>query len=250
MTGLEYAVDGGIAHLTMTRADVANAVDLPTAREWVAAVERATQDPAVRVVLVSGDGARFCAGGDLASMLAEPDASAYVKELADTLDAAFQQLVAMEKPVVAAVHGAAAGAGLSLVLSSDLVVAARSTKFLTAYGSAGLTPDCGMSYLLPRAVGQQRALELLLTGRVLTADIARDWGLVTEVVEDGEHLTRATELAATLATGPTFALGQAKRLSRAAWTVTRAESGADECDTISKAVTTHEAQKLMSKFAK
>ncbi|WP_109507917.1 enoyl-CoA hydratase/isomerase family protein [Nocardioides speluncae] len=250
MTGLEYAVDGGVAHLTMNRADVANAVDLPTAREWGAAVEHAAQDPAVRVVLISGDGARFCAGGDLGSMLGEPDPPAYVKELADTLDAAFQQLVAMEKPVVAAVHGAAAGAGLSLVLSADLVVAARSTKFLAAYGAAGLTPDCGMSYLLPRAVGQQRALEVLLTGRVLTADVAREWGLVTEVVEDGEHLTRATEIATRLAAGPTFALGQAKRLSRAAWTTTRAESGADESDTISKAVSTQEAQQLMSKFAK
>jgi 2-(1,2-epoxy-1,2-dihydrophenyl)acetyl-CoA isomerase len=129
------------------------------------------------------------------------------------------------------------------------VVSGRGTKFLTAYAGVGLTPDCGLSWLLPRAVGQQRALELALTGRVLTAEEARDWGLVTTVVDDAELEEQATVLAVRLATAPPFALGQARRLIRSSWTVSRAESGADEARTIARAVTTPEAQALVARFA-
>jgi 2-(1,2-epoxy-1,2-dihydrophenyl)acetyl-CoA isomerase len=247
-TGIRYSVTDGVARITLARPEMSNSVDLPTARSIAAAVQAAAADDAVRAVLVVGDGPRFCAGGDVASMAASDDRATYLLDLANALDGALQALANLEKPVVAAVQGAAAGAGLALVLACDVVVTARGTKFLTAYAGIGLTPDCGLSYLLPRAVGQQRALELALTGRVLSADDALAWGLVTEVVEADELLVRAEELAAKLAQGSVFALGQARRLIRTSWAQTRAESGADEALTISRAVETPEAQSLIKAF--
>jgi 2-(1,2-epoxy-1,2-dihydrophenyl)acetyl-CoA isomerase len=154
----------------------------------------------------------------------------------------------LDKPVVAAVHGAVAGAGLAVLLNADLVVAARSTKFLMAYAGIGLTPDCGVSYLLPRAVGQQRALELALTGRVLTAERAHAWGLITEVVDDDQLAQRGEALADQLAGEPTFALGQAKRLIRESWTRSRPDSAEDESGTIARAVTTEVATARIARF--
>jgi enoyl-CoA hydratase/carnithine racemase len=111
-------------------------------------------------------------------MVTAPDRASYVHELAATFEAGLRRLSELPVPVVAAVHGAVACAGLAVVLNCDVVIAARSTKFLMAYSAVGLTPDCGVSYLLPRAVGQQRALELALTGRTLSAEEAMAWGLV------------------------------------------------------------------------
>lgn len=246
---VQYAVADGVARITLARPDVSNAVDLPTAAALGEAVDAAAADDSVRVVLVTGAGPRFCAGGDVASMAAAENPSAYLLELADALDQPLQRLTAMAKPVVAAVQGAAAGAGLAVVLSADVVLSARSTKYLTAYAGVGLTPDCGLSWLLPRAVGQQRALELSLTGRVLSAEEARDWGLVTSVVADEALADETAALVARLAAAPPYALGQAKRLMRESWNVSRAEAGADEGRTIATAVTTPEAQALVARFA-
>lgn len=245
---VRYAVSDGVARIALARPDKSNSFDLPTARAFGAAVDQAAADPAVTAVLLTGDGPRFCAGGDVASMAAAAEPSAYLQELADELDGALQRLGAMEKPVVAAVQGAAAGAGLAVVLTADVVLSAAGTKYLTAYAGIGLTPDCGLSWLLPRAVGQQRALELALTGRVLSAVEARDWGLVTTVVEDAELEDAAVALAAKLAASPPFALGQARRLIRSSWSATRAEAGADEARTIAQAVQTPESRTLIAKF--
>lgn len=248
-TAIRYSVADGVATIALARPDVSNSFDVPTAQSFGAAVDRAAADPSVNVVLLTGDGARFCAGGDVASMAASQDPAAYLLELAEELDGVLQRLGQMEKPVVAAVQGAAAGAALAVVLTADVVVSGAGTKFLTAYAGVGLTLDCGLSWLLPRAVGQQRALELALTGRVLSAAEAREWGLVTTVVEDAELEASAAELARRLATAPPFALGQARRLIRSSWTATRAEAGADEARTISQAVVTPEARRLVAKFA-
>ncbi len=160
---VRYAVDGNVARITLNRPEVSNAVDLPAAHAFEVAVQRAGADDEVRAVLLTGAGPRFCAGGDLAAMAADEDPAGYVRELALVFDRGLRSLAALPKPVVAAVHGAVAGAGLGVVLSADLVVAARSTKFAFAYTGVGLTPDCGVSVLLPRAIGQQRALQLALT---------------------------------------------------------------------------------------
>lgn len=246
--GVRYSVEDGIASLALNRPDQSNSIDLDTARALSDAVDRARLDDDARVVMVTGEGTRFCAGGDVASMAEAEDPAGYLLDAASALDGALRKLSALEKPVLAGVQGAAAGAGLAVALSADLVVSAASSKFLAAYADVGLTPDCGLSWMLPRAVGQQRALDLVLTGRVLSADEALDWGLVTRVVPDEQLTEQVRATAAALAEAPPFALGQARRLLRQSWATTRAETGADEARTISRAVQTAEARRLIARF--
>ena len=242
-------IDHGVATLTLNRPDTANSVDIQTAVALGTAVDHAANDPDVRAVVLLGAGPRFCAGGDVGAMAAVDDRAGFIEELATTLDAALQRLESMAKPVVVGVQGAVAGAGLAVMLGGDIVVAAGDTRFTTAYMGLGLTPDCGLSWSLPRAIGQQRALELLLTPRVLTADEAMRWGLVTEVVSDTGVAARATELARGMADGPAHALGQARRLVRGAWERGRSATGIDEAHTIAAAVLRPEAERRMRQFA-
>ncbi|WP_245627219.1 enoyl-CoA hydratase/isomerase family protein [Kribbia dieselivorans] len=241
-----YTAEGGIARITLNRPEASNAVNMPLATALDAAVERAAADDDVRVVVISGAGKRFCGGGDLAAMNDADDAATFVAELADVLDGAHQRLLAMAKPVVGRVQGAAAGAGLALALSCDIVITTDSTKFLMAYAGVGLTPDVGSSYLIPRAVGTQRALELALLGKVVVGEEAREWGLATMVVPAESLDETVTTVATQLAGGPPFALGQAKRLMRAE--STRAEAGLDEAKTVAAAVATEDAQALIKAF--
>jgi len=219
----------------MARPGRANSVDLLTAHAFAAAVEEASAED-IRAVVVSGEGRNFCAGGDLRAMADAADRPAYVVELADVFDRALQGLTALPKPVIAVVQGAVAGAGLAVMLSCDLVVSAASARFLSAYSGVGLTPDCGVSFLLPRAIGTPRALELVLTGRSLSALEAQQWGLINEVVEDQLLVERAEELGNQFVTAPTWALGQAKRLMRD-WRTSREQAGQEEALTIVDAIT-------------
>ncbi|WP_205862965.1 enoyl-CoA hydratase-related protein [Planosporangium thailandense] len=245
---IRYAVPGNVARITLNRPEVSNAVDLPTAYAFEAAVARAGADDDVRAVLLTGTGPRFCAGGDLAAMAAAEDPAGYVRELALVLDRGLRRLAALPKPVVAAVHGAVAGAGLGVVLGADLVVAARSTKFAFAYTGVGLTPDCGVSALLPRAIGQQRALQMALTPRPLGAEQARDWGLIADVVDDEVAVPQATAIAEHLAAGPTTAYGEAKRLLRTGWEASPEDISRDEADTIARLLAGPEASALIDAF--
>lgn len=248
---VNYSVADGVAHIEINRPAVANVFDLPTSKAFGAAVAKAAEDAAVKSVLISGAGPRFCAGGDVASFAAagedRGDRSSFLMNLAMDLDGNFQALTALEKPVVAAVQGAVAGAGLGLALSADVVVAEAPTKFVFAYPGIGLTPDCGVSWLLPRAVGQQRALQFALLGRPLKAAEAQEWGLVAEVVET-DALARAREIAVQWASGPAQALGQVRRLIRASATTSRSQAGSEEATTISNAVQTDEAHALIEAF--
>lgn len=207
-------VADGVGHIELNRPEASNAIDQPLADALVRCVREAATNEQVRVVLLTGRGARFCAGGDLAAMAAAQDRRAFLQRLADTLHDGVRAFHSLAKPVVAGVHGAAAGAGLSLALGADLVVAGRGCSFVSAYAGVGLTPDGGQSWLLPRVVGQQRALELTLTSRRLSAEEAQDWGIVTRVVDDADVLDEARVLAAQLARGPAPALGRARRLVR------------------------------------
>jgi 2-(1,2-epoxy-1,2-dihydrophenyl)acetyl-CoA isomerase len=245
---VRYSVEHGVAHIEIDRPQASNAVDLPTALALDEAVRAAGADGDVRAVLLAGNGARFCAGGDVAAMVATADPSRYVEELALALDGALQRLGRLDKPVVAAVQGAVAGAGLAVVLSCDLVVAGSGTRFVAAYSGVGLTPDCGLSWLLPRAVGQPRALELVLTNRVLTAQEALSWGLVADVVDDGQVRQAATTLVQGLADGPAWAHGQARKLIRTAWEAPRDVTGRTEARTIAEAVGTADARERLQRF--
>jgi 2-(1,2-epoxy-1,2-dihydrophenyl)acetyl-CoA isomerase len=237
----------GIATLTLNRPDASNAFDLTMMGEVEAALERLREDD-VRVVVVRGAGARFCAGGDVSSFLASDDPASSLHELAVLAESGLRRLGELPKPVVVGIHGAVAGAGLSFVLNADIVVAARSTRIVAAYPGVGLTPDAGVSWLLPRAVGAQRALRHLLLNVPLTADEALAWGLVAEVVDDDAVVARTDEIAARLASMSPTSLASAKRLVRTGLTSSREDNAADEARTIASALTTPEAQAAIARF--
>jgi 2-(1,2-epoxy-1,2-dihydrophenyl)acetyl-CoA isomerase len=201
-----------IAHLTLARPESANTMNLQFGRDFLASAQAIGASRA-RAVILTGQGKNFCFGGDLKGMIASgADAQAFLSELTTHLHAGMAYLSTLDAPVIAAVNGTAAGAGLGLVLAADLVIAARSARFAPAYLGVGLTPDAGCTFLLPRAIGAKRAMHMLLTNLVLDAQQALAWGLVNEVVDDAELERTAEALAARLAGGPVGAYGKLKRL--------------------------------------
>lgn len=206
-------VEGSLCRITLNRPNAANAINLALARELLGAAIRCNQDVAIRSVLLTGAGGMFCAGGDLKDMAKGGDElPRSLKELTGYLHAAIANFVHMEKPLVTAINGSAAGAGVSLAIMGDIVLAASSARFTLAYASAGLVPDGGATFFLPRLVGLRRTQELMLTKRRLSAIEAMEWGMVTQVFPDETLATEASALACTLADGPTRAYGIGKQL--------------------------------------
>lgn len=204
---------GAVALLTLNRPENANVLNLAMGRQLLDSVIAIEANPAVRAVVIAGVGKHFCFGGDLRGMVAEGGAvDAYLRELTSFLHSAISHLVRMDAPVIAAVHGTAAGGGIGLVSAADLCICGSGSKFSLAYTGVALTPDCGSSFFLPRLIGHRRAMELIMTNRLLGADEALAWGLVNQVVPDGEVLTEALKLADKLAAGPRRAFGKTKRL--------------------------------------
>jgi 2-(1,2-epoxy-1,2-dihydrophenyl)acetyl-CoA isomerase len=171
--------------------------------------------PDVRVVLVTAEGPRFCVGGDLKSFAAYPDLGRGLGEVTADLHEAVARLVELDMPVVVAVQGVAAGAGLGLVCAADIAIASASATFLMAYTGVGLTPDASTSWFLPRLLGPRRAIDVTLMNKATTASQAFEWGLVSELVPEDDPRPRAEAVARHLAEGPTLAFGAAKRLLRA-----------------------------------
>ena len=206
-------VRDGVATVTLDDAAGGNILDMAMGRDLLDAALRVDGDPAVRAVVLTGAGKHFCFGGDLQGMARQGEGvGGYLVELTTNIHAAISCFTRMRAPVIAAVNGTAAGGGVGLVCMTDLAIAGRSSRFRLAYTGVALAPDCATSFLLPRIVGRRRALELFLTNRLLTADEALAWGLVNEVVDDGEVLARAQALAATFAAGPTESYAAVKRL--------------------------------------
>lgn len=203
----------GVATVLLNRPEAGNALNLDLTRALHQAAVRCDADPSVRAVLLTGAGRFFCVGGDLKYFAAQgPAIGATLREMAAVLHAAVARFVRMRAPLVVAVNGAAGGAGVSLALIGDIVLAARSASFTVAYTAAGLTPDGGSTFLLPRIVGLRRAQELILENRRLGADEAVEWGVATRAVGDAALMREARAAAARLAQGPTGAFGGAKRL--------------------------------------
>lgn len=213
---MDLAVEDGVAVVSLARPERGNAIDLTLASELSAALGDAISDATVRAILLRGTGRDFCVGGDVKAFAAvdEGDASRAVHELADAFHASIELVWRSPVPVVAAAQGHAAGAGVSLLAASDIVIAGRSARFVLAYAGVGLTPDGGASWTLPRLLGLRRALELALLDRALSSAEASDWGLVTSVVDDDLIDREARETARRLAAGPTGALGTVRRLMR------------------------------------
>ncbi len=232
-TTLLFDVRDGIAHITLNRPDAANSINLEFARDLMYAVLQCDEDPSIRAVVISGKGNLFCAGGDLKTFTSRGnELPLYIKEVTAYLHSATSRLMRMDAPVVAAVHGFAAGAGMSLAIACDIVIASQSARFRVAYTRIGLTPDGSLSYFLPRIIGLRRALELTLTNRILSAQEALDWGIVTKVVPDQELMTEAFVFAKELAAGAPKALGASKRLLHGGWTETLETQMEHESQTI------------------
>jgi 2-(1,2-epoxy-1,2-dihydrophenyl)acetyl-CoA isomerase len=203
---------GAVAIVTLNRPAQSNTLSLQMGMDLLAAAMTCARSAAVRAVVLCGAGKNFCLGGDLRGISNKSGAEAHLRELTSYLHAAISLFVRMDPPVIAAVRGTAAGAGIGLVAMADLVVAGEGAKFNLAYTGVGLTCDAGNSFLLPRAIGLRRAMELILLNRTLSATEAMNWGLINRVVGDGEVPDEAFALAEKIAAGPTRAFGKVKRL--------------------------------------
>ncbi len=242
-------VHDAVAHIRLNRPDAMNSITAELARDLMHAALRCDEDPAIRAVLLSGEGRTFCAGGDLKTFAGkEKDLPYYLKETTTYLHAAVSRFTRMDAPVVAAIHGSAAGAGMSLACACDYVVAAESARFTMAYTQAGLIPDGSSTYFLPRIVGLRRALELVLTNRMLSAAEAADWGIATKVVADDKLLDEARQVAVKLAAGATKALGTAKRLLHSGLTETLETQMELETRAIADASRTEDAREGIAAF--
>ena len=213
-TTIRAEVVEGLATITLARPEVGNAIDLAMARELDEVTTAWADDPAVRAVLLQAEGRSFCVGGDLKTFAACEDLPALLTEITRHLHAALARLAGMAVPVVAAVQGSAAGGGVGVATTADLVLVGTSTRFVLAFTAIGLSPDSSSTWSLPRTVGLRRALDLALTNRVLGAQEAVAEGLATRVVADDALADEALALAGRLAAGPTGALGATKRLLR------------------------------------
>ncbi len=246
---IQFDVKDSIARITLNRPDAANALNIDMGLDLMQAAIHCSEDPSIRAVIVTGNGRMFCAGGDLKSFAAQGEKlPQHFKEVTTYLHAAVSRFTRMDAPVIAAVNGVAAGAGMSLACSCDLVLAAESAKFTMAYTRAGLTPDGSSTYFLPRIVGLKRALELTMTNRLLSAQEAEQWGIVTKVVPDANLQAEADALAAQLASAATGALGATKRLLHNAWNDTLETQMELESQAIAARAHTHDGPEGIAAF--
>ncbi len=244
-----FEVKDHVARITLNRPEAANSINRNLSMDLMEAILHCDQNPEIRAVLIRGAGTLFCGGGDLKDFRSRgKELPYYIKEVTTYLHSTISRMIRMDPPVVAAVHGAAAGAGMSLAIACDFVVAAESARFMVAYTRVGLTPDGSMSYFLPRLIGLKRAIELTLTNRVLSAREAMDWGLVSMVVPDDELLPHAEKIALQLAAGPTRAFGISKRLLHGGWTETLETQMENESQMIAECARTPDAQEGISSF--
>lgn len=242
-------VHDGLAHVTLNRPDRLNAVDFEMGTRWRDIAVELTADPAVTAIMLDATGPAFCAGGDVVAMSKTEGDGEAVTAMARVIHEGILTFAYSTTPVVAAVQGAVAGGGLGLMLTADYVVASDAAQFVSKYANIGLTPDLGVSTLLPAAIGQRRALTLVLQDRTLDADEAEEWGLVNEVVPAAHLAERAHAIAQFWQAGATAAFGEAKRLVRAGAGRTFAQNLDDEAVTIGARFDTHDAQTRIAAFA-
>jgi 2-(1,2-epoxy-1,2-dihydrophenyl)acetyl-CoA isomerase len=217
---LSLAVADGIATVTLNRPDARNALNMELKRALAGVLRAIPEDAAIRTVVLTGAGPAFSAGGDVKELDATRTALVSRDRMRWLLHEVVVPLARLDVPTIAAVNGAAFGAGLSLALACDIVIASDAATFSLAFSRMGLVPDCGALWLLPRRLGMGRAKELLFTARRFDADEALELGIVQRVVAAQELDAASAELAATLVVGPANALRMTKRLLEQAATST------------------------------
>ena len=212
-TVLLELLDAGVLTLTLNRPERYNAINVSLQEALGRAVGRAAAEEECRVVLLTGAGKGFCAGADLTDRTIKPGESR--PDLGESLDKRYNPLIRamrnLPKPIVCAVNGAAAGAGANMALACDIVLAAKSAKFLQAFARIGLVPDAGGTWILPRLVGDARARALMMLADPIGAEEAAAWGMIYRAVDDDQLMGVAHEIAERLAAGPTRAYGLMKR---------------------------------------
>jgi 2-(1,2-epoxy-1,2-dihydrophenyl)acetyl-CoA isomerase len=217
-----YQVDDGVAVITLNRPDKLNAFTAAMLGELNDVLEQAEHDATVRAVVITGSGRGFSAGQDLTEMRQRDEAgeaSVSAEYMEQTYHPIIRRIRRMEKPVIGAINGVAAGAGASLALAADLRMASENASFIQSFVNVGLIPDSGSTFFLPRLVGMARAMELAFTGRRVTAEEAERIGLVNRVVPHDELMDASMDLARQLAQGPTAVIGMAKRALNRSWLV-------------------------------
>jgi 2-(1,2-epoxy-1,2-dihydrophenyl)acetyl-CoA isomerase len=206
-------IDQGVMTITMNRPDRLNSFNDAMHQQLSECLKQAERDETIRCLLITGAGRGFCAGQDLNDRNVDPSGPA--PDLGMSVERFYNPLVrrlaALPKPVICAVNGVAAGAGATLALGCDIVLAARSAKFVMAFSKLGLVPDCGGSWVLPRVTTRARAMGLMLLGDILSAEQAAQWGMIWQLVDDAELKDTSLALARHLASQPTYGLGLIKK---------------------------------------
>jgi 2-(1,2-epoxy-1,2-dihydrophenyl)acetyl-CoA isomerase len=250
------SVSEGMARLTLNRPSRLNAFNADLAHAWRDATIEATTRDDVRAIVIDAAGPAFCAGGDVLDMASTMGSGAEIAALAEVINSGIRALVESAVPVVTAAHGTTAGGGLGILLSGDYAVVGSRSKLGSLYANIGLTPDLSVSAQLARAVGERRALQLVLQDRLLSAQEALDWGLVAEIVEGADAAdeaervrTRAEEVARFWLSGAAAAYGQAKRLVRSQPSRTFAEQLSEEARSIGASFDTADAKARVAGFA-
>jgi len=243
-----FTVDDGLARITLNRPDRLNAFDAATGHAWADITAEAVARDDVAAVLLDGNGPAFCAGGDVRAMV-ELDSGEAMTELAEVINRGILTLVESELPVAVAAHGTTVGGGLGILLAGDYAIVGEGSRIGSRYANMGLTPDLSVSAQLARAVGERRALQLVLSDRMLSGAEAVAWGLAAEQVPDAEVAARAEAVARSWVEGAATAYGRAKRLVRDAAHTSLREQLAEEARSIGAAYETPEARGLTAAFA-
>lgn len=246
---IRFEVSNGVATITLNRPESANSLNMEMAKELMATSIRCDKDDSIRAVIITASGKIFCPGADLKALAAYGDElSNEIIEMTTYLHTAIARFARMNAPVIIAINGTAAGAGFSLAVSGDIVLAGESAKFTMAYTAAGLSPDGAASYYLPRLIGLRRTQELMITNRLLRANEALDWGLLTKVVADEDLLNEAKTIAESIANGPTIAFGTVKKLLATSFDTSVEGQMELEARGIAKMATTDDGKEGISAF--
>lgn len=215
-----YSLADNVATIQMNRSDALNALSLQLTSDLLSAIEQAVGDKA-RAVILTGSGRAFCSGGDLREMKAMGEKEGNIEAFLDSPLKALHEVILLIRetpaPFIAAVNGVCAGAGTNFALACDLVIAAEDASFNEAFVRIGLSPDCGGTFFLPRAIGEKLATELFMTGESVSAERAAQFGMINRVVPADSLMTEALLLAAKLANGPTGSFGRIKRMMNASF---------------------------------
>ena len=230
--------EGGVAQLRFNRPQALNAIDVPMARAFRAACEAVAADAQARVLVVSGEGRGFMAGGDVAAMQASPVAVS--GELIACMHAGLEILARLDAPVIAGLHGAVAGAGIGVAVACDLAIAAEGTRFSIGYPGIGASADCATTWGLPRVVGLRNALRIALVAESFDAAQALRWGLVNEVVPASQLPAHTAAWAQRIAQGAPLALGRLKHLLRSSAERTLPEQLAAEAEAFAACAATED----------